>query len=104
MKIRKPYPVCLQNLSPIKDERIRSITFNKRKHGILKKATELAMLCKVKVYLMFTDLHDNVYKFIYPHDEDVMEYCNGMLNVFEYTNLHYPDFQIKNRKVRSDKQ
>src|SRR3990167_7239506 len=37
------------------------VTFCKRKHGLLKKAAELATLCGVKVSLLFTDLGD------YPH-------------------------------------
>lgn len=59
------------NLSPLRDEKLRNITFNKRKMGLLKKATELSVLCNVKVYLMFTDMHNNLFRFIYPHDENV---------------------------------
>ena len=36
------------------------ITFNKRKTGLLKKAAELAMLCKIKLYLAFTDTENNI--------------------------------------------
>ena len=90
-------------LSPIKNEKIRNITFNKRKLALLKKATELSILCNVKVFLMFTDMHHNLFKFVYPSDENVMEFCASLKNVFEYTNHHYPNFQIKNRKERSDK-
>jgi SRF-type transcription factor (DNA-binding and dimerisation domain) len=39
------------------------VTFCKRKHGLLKKAAELATLCGVKVCLLFTDLGESVHYF-----------------------------------------
>lgn len=39
------------------------VTFCKRKHGLLKKAAELATLCGVKVSLLFTDLVESVHYF-----------------------------------------
>lgn len=39
------------------------ITFNKRKTGLLKKAAELAMLCKIQLYLAFTDTENNIILF-----------------------------------------
>lgn len=39
------------------------VTFCKRKHGLLKKAAELATLCGVKVCLLFTDLVESVHYF-----------------------------------------
>ena len=80
------------SLSPIKEERIRNITFNKRKLGLLKKATELSLMCNIKVFLMFTDMHNNLFKFVYPNDENVMQFCASLKNVFEYSDHHYPNF------------
>lgn len=39
------------DIKTIGDERLRNITFNKRKAGLLKKAAELSKLCKIKVHL-----------------------------------------------------
>lgn len=43
------------NIAKIKDERLRQVTYCKRKKGLLKKAIELSLLCGVKVFLF---LHD----------------------------------------------
>lgn len=39
------------------------VTFCKRKHGLLKKAAELATLCGVKVGLVFSDLYGCLHYF-----------------------------------------
>src|SRR4051812_27230757 len=47
-------------IEKIKNERIRQVTFYKRKRGLLKKAMELSLLCGVKVFLGIVDKNDKV--------------------------------------------
>ena len=58
-------------IEPIKEDKLRNITFNKRKHGLLKKATELSILCNIKVVLFFTDLHNNLCKLVVPNEQEI---------------------------------
>ena len=47
----------------IEKKKERSVTFCKRKVGLLKKASELSTLCGVAVSLIFTDMTGNVHLF-----------------------------------------
>lgn len=47
-------------IEKIKNERIRQVTFYKRKKGLLKKAMELSVLCGVKVLLSIVDKNEKV--------------------------------------------
>lgn len=42
-------------IEKIQDERVRKITFEKRKRGLMKKAIELSILCDTEVFLSFMD-------------------------------------------------
>lgn len=44
-------------------DKSNKVTFCKRKHGLLKKAAELATLCGVKVGLVFSDLYGCIHYF-----------------------------------------
>ena len=46
-------------IKQISNKRLRNITYNKRKNGLLKKAAELGMLCDVPVILYFGDVSGN---------------------------------------------
>lgn len=47
-------------IKPILDHKTRKDTFHKRKQGLLKKAVELSILCRVNVFVAFDDLKGDV--------------------------------------------
>ena len=47
------------SIQKIKDERIRNITYYKRKKGLLKKAMELSLLCDVEILVGIYPKHIN---------------------------------------------
>lgn len=65
------------SIEKIKNERIRQVTYYKRKRGLLKKAMELALLCDVKVFLSIVDWSDRV--MIYS-SEDAESFKNTFLS------------------------
>ncbi|CAD8187508.1 unnamed protein product [Paramecium octaurelia] len=77
----------------LKDDRIRNITFNKRKNGLLKKACELAVLCNIKMLLCFTDLNGTVYQFTSTDNIETELISSFHKKVF--TKQDYPGFQKK---------
>ncbi|CAD8211092.1 unnamed protein product [Paramecium pentaurelia] len=77
----------------IKDDRIRNITFNKRKNGLLKKACELAVLCNIKMLLCFTDLSGTVYQFMSNENTELELISSNHKKIF--TKQDYPGFQKK---------
>ncbi|KAI8968580.1 hypothetical protein BDF20DRAFT_897130 [Mycotypha africana] len=46
-------------IQPIKDDRNRQVTFLKRKHGLMKKAYELSVLCNCEVALIIIPSNSN---------------------------------------------
>lgn len=57
-------------IQPLTDERNRTVTFIKRKAGLLKKAHELAVLCQVDVTVLIVGPNNTMYEFssVEPHD------------------------------------
>ena len=45
----------IQKIQKIEDNKIRKITYCKRKKGLLKKSMELALLCDLKVFMYIFD-------------------------------------------------
>eukprot|EP01016_Furgasonia_blochmanni_P047670 TRINITY_DN7029_c0_g1_i4.p1 TRINITY_DN7029_c0_g1~~TRINITY_DN7029_c0_g1_i4.p1 ORF type:complete len:438 (+),score=54.27 TRINITY_DN7029_c0_g1_i4:59-1372(+) len=93
-------------IQKITDERLRNITFNKRKNGLIKKAAEIAMLCDLKLVLMFNDLNGNVIKFTSQSPSKVLaHFANTKKNViYEFTCQDYPNFfKVHHYKPRRTK-
>ena len=61
----------------IKNERIRQVTFYKRKRGLLKKAMELSLLCDVKVLMCIVDKNDKTT--IYSSDPNLKKFVASYL-------------------------
>ena len=53
-------------IQPIKDDRNRQVTFLKRKHGLMKKAYELSVLCNCEVALV-----------IFPPNNKLIQYSSS---------------------------
>jgi len=51
------------NIVPIKDDKHKQITFNKRKLGLMKKAYELSVLCDCEVALIMFTHTDKLYQY-----------------------------------------
>ncbi|XVE67676.1 hypothetical protein DITRI_Ditri09bG0007300 [Diplodiscus trichospermus] len=50
-------------LKRIEDKSSRQVTFSKRKNGLLKKASELAVLCDVELALLIFSPRGKLYQF-----------------------------------------
>ena len=62
-------------IEKIKEDKLRQVTFYKRKRGLLKKAAELSLLCDVKVLLFIVDKNDKV--MIFSSEEDITNAVNN---------------------------
>ena len=81
-------------IEKIKNDRIRQVTFYKRKKGLLKKAMELSLLCNVKILLCIVDKNEkamiycsekNIDKFV---ESFVIPHANAR-EMFSHDNVYY---------------
>ena len=81
-------------IKQIIDKRSRKDVFYKRKVGLVKKAAELAMLCNVRMLLVFEDLAGEIIKFSAHGIYNPIEYFEEKFvqSKFEFTSADYPDF------------
>ncbi|SMN21201.1 similar to Saccharomyces cerevisiae YBR182C SMP1 Putative transcription factor involved in regulating the response to osmotic stress [Maudiozyma saulgeensis] len=61
-------------IQPLTDERNRTVTFIKRKAGLLKKAHELAVLCQVDVTLLIIGPNNTLYEFSSVDTTDLIDH------------------------------
>ncbi|KRX10711.1 Transcription factor, MADS-box [Pseudocohnilembus persalinus] len=90
-------------IQTINDERLRNITFNKRKAGLLKKAAELSMLCNIKVCLAFTDVYGNLINFFSPDAQVIDDFkdIQPYKRIYTFTREDYPHF-FGNKKKKGE--
>ncbi len=67
-------------IQKINNERIRQVTFYKRKKGLLKKAMELSLLCDVKVFLTIVDKNNRM--MLFSSEENLSEFKHKYLDNF----------------------
>jgi len=77
-------------LMAIENKKSRSDTFHKRKMGLLKKAAEFAILCDVKLLLLFEDLAGSIIQFSAHEHFDPKVYQDKKIVKLSLTD--YPDF------------
>src|SRR3989338_646879 len=75
------------DIEPIHNERIRRLTYEKRAEGLLKKAMELSILCKVEVVLLILE----------PGDQLVRYGSNGLMSELQ----RYSEMEMN--RVRQDR-
>lgn len=68
-------------IEKIKNERIRQVTYYKRKKGLLKKAMELSLLCDVKVFLCIVDKNEK--SMIFSSEKNIGEFANNFILPYE---------------------
>jgi hypothetical protein len=92
-------------ISKLEDEKNRQATFYKRKLGLIKKAAELAVLCDLSLYLVFTDPHGNVIKYMTEPEGQLLPYFERLeskVDVYNFTSEDYPNFFVeKPSKLRN---
>ncbi|KAG0669629.1 hypothetical protein C6P45_003534 [Maudiozyma exigua] len=87
-------------IQPLTDERNRTVTFIKRKAGLLKKAHELAVLCQVDVTLLIVGPNNTLYEFSSCDTNDLIDhYLNDKTMSREIKGPQDFGNYVKNRQV-----
>lgn len=79
----------------IDSKKSRKDTFHKRKFGLLKKASELSMLCNLKLLLFFEDLTGKVIQYSSHENYDPVDYFElnkRRRTIIRFNASDYPDF------------
>lgn len=76
----------------IKNDKIREITFIKRKRGVIKKAMELSILCDVEVFFAIVDNENNFC--IYNAENDFYKFIKNYLHNPIKTNENYDNNDV----------
>lgn len=81
-------------MKPITDKKARKDTFHKRKAGLIKKAAELSILCKLRMLLVFEDLSGEVIKYSTHGNYDPLKYFGEsyLTTPIAFSAKHYPHF------------
>lgn len=79
-------------IKAIQDEKLRNVTFNKRKIGLLKKAAELCILCDVPMSLTFRDLSGKIITFKTSSAKPSVEAAKPD---YLFNEKSYPEFFLK---------
>jgi hypothetical protein len=81
-------------IQPIKDERNRHVTFNKRKAGLIKKAMELSILCSCQIALIIFNAENQLFEYCSTDPRYILQrYCQVVhLPHDRLTNADYARF------------
>ncbi len=78
-------------IEPIKDDRNRHVTFNKRKTGLIKKAMELSILCNCNISLVIFNAENNLFEYCSTDPRLILQrYCQV---------AHLPHERLTNQDV-----
>jgi len=93
------------SIQQITDPKLRNITYNKRKNGLIKKAAEISLLCNINLMLVFEDLNGTLVQFSRNKTKSISNFykeCNYK-RVLELTSEDYPNFsRIKRHKKQAN--